>query len=1098
MRGKNGIFNLSNPFQIEVTTLETSCDPLPAFPATSLAASAGGYETIIIVDESRLDRMEGTEAEKTAMLARLQDLAAHPAVNGVVVNVGPDTRVSATNVTADDQFACPYAKNMVADAIKAIIDDYRALNPLEYIVIIGDDDIIPFYRYPDNALLGNEENYVPPVRDDTPSQASLRLGYVLSQEQYGAEFSISVKGNDLPVPKLAIGRLVETATEISGMLDAFIDETNNGVVDTPTSSLVTGYDFLEDAALEVQSQLEAGIGEPADTLIVDKNLSPLDPAAWTATDLGNLLLNNRYDISFLAGHFSANSALAADYSTSLITTDLTNSPVDMTNALFFSAGCHAGYNIVNPHGIPGLTFQPDWAQAFAQKRATLIAGTGYQYGDTDFIEYGERLYLEFSRQLRVGSGPVPIGPALVKAKQLYLETTPQLRGLHEKTVLQTTIFGLPMLSIDLPTGRITMSSDSSIVTSLSAFPTDPGNTLGLEYTDITIAPSFTTNTLELDDVDNNTTVTATYLSGSNGLVTNAAEPALPLEIRNVTAPNGKVLRGFAFRGGAYTDLLEIIPLTGAPTTEIRGVHTPFVSDVFYPIRPYSANYFGALFDTASGATRLVVTPAQFRSTAPGSLTNTLRRFDEMDFRLYYSDNITNYGGDSIPALAAPPAISQIQAIPDGNDIDFSAVVVGNPAAGIQEVWVTYTAVSGPLAGQWQSLDLTQNSEDSTRWEKRLTLSGTPPEDIRYIVQAVNGVGLVTLMDNLGAFYIPTVALASQTEPPAPTELALESPPTAGDYSIETTVTARLTSDGTPVANQPLTFGLGQQTRVAFTDGDGRATVNIPLLLLPGSYSLKATFLGTADFAPASDQAPFAVVKQGTNLSLETPTGPDAPLVIATLTDDDGRPLLEQTIIFVVSGPNGSYSETVITNLVGQAALTDIPLPGGTYTVTAYFNGEIPLPNGTTRLANSIYNGTTAATEVTLAQTTGSLTIVKSVVLSEYVHDFRFEGDLGVFTLTTNSAFSRTTFTDLAPNNYTITEDAASFPDEQWSLISVSCVDTAPPERQPVTPTVDDFTATATIPVAAGQQVVCEFLNERANLSGEDPTHQLYLPFVVKE
>mgnify|MGYP006147257549 CR=1 FL=1 len=39
------------------------------------------------------------------------------------------------------------------------------------------------------------------------------------------------------------------------------------------------------------------------------------------------LLGERNDITFLAGHFSANSALAADFTTSLLTTDLAASSI---------------------------------------------------------------------------------------------------------------------------------------------------------------------------------------------------------------------------------------------------------------------------------------------------------------------------------------------------------------------------------------------------------------------------------------------------------------------------------------------------------------------------------------------------------------------------------------------------------------------------------------------------------------------------------------------------------------------------------------------------------------------------------------------------
>ena len=68
-----------------------------------------------------------------------------------------------------------------------------------------------------------------------------------------------------------------------------------------------------------------------------------------------------------------------------------------------------------------MTQTLDWVQAFASRRATLIAGTGYQYGDTDFLEYSERLYTGFATALRAGTGPVAVGDALVAAKQAYLE-----------------------------------------------------------------------------------------------------------------------------------------------------------------------------------------------------------------------------------------------------------------------------------------------------------------------------------------------------------------------------------------------------------------------------------------------------------------------------------------------------------------------------------------------------------------------------------------------------------------------------------------------------------------------------------------------------
>ena len=74
----------------------------------------------------------------------------------------------------------------------------------------------------------------------------------------------------------------------------------------------------------------------------------------------------------------------------------------LTDTLVLSAGCHSGYNIVDSAAVIGQTDPYDWTQAMAQQNAVLIGGTGYQYGDTDFLEYSERLYLGIAQRLREG------------------------------------------------------------------------------------------------------------------------------------------------------------------------------------------------------------------------------------------------------------------------------------------------------------------------------------------------------------------------------------------------------------------------------------------------------------------------------------------------------------------------------------------------------------------------------------------------------------------------------------------------------------------------------------------------------------------------
>ncbi len=992
VRGRNGAFSPNRAFHLEVTLQTSVCDGVTSIlPPSSLTATAGNFHTLILTDRTRL---AVTDPLTPTLESRLLLLAARPEVHGAIIDVSADARVAAANAQADSYPACPTAKNLVADAIKTLVDRYRSVNPLEYIVLIGSDDVIPFFRHPDEALLASERNYVPPVRDSSASQASLRLGYVLSQDDYGAAIELNQKMTTYPVPDLAVGRLVETPAEIIGMVDAYL-KTAAGVVDTPTTALVTGYDFLTDNAQAVQAALETGIGAPADTLIAPANQSPADPAAWTAADLRNSLLGSRHDLVFLAGHFSAGSALAADFSTRMLANDVASSTVDMENAIVFSTGCHSGYNLVNAHGIAGISPQPDWAQAFARKQVTFIGGTGYQYGDTDFLKYSEQIYAEFSRALLKGTGPVPVGKALVAAKQAYLTNTPTLRGIDQKSLLIATLFGLPMLSVDLPFGRGAPPTPPSIVDATSAFTTDPGLTLDLRFADVTITPTISLQTQILNTNSTSQTVTAAYLTGADGVVVYPAEPVLPLESRNVKV-EGQMLRGIGFRGGHYTDLNDILPLTGASATEVRGVHIPFFSASFYPVQPWRANYFDVLAHGETGSPLLLVQPAQFRSSAPTSPTGTLRRFDDLDFRLFYSGNISVYPTPeppnlpsqppgaaapltttgNIPALVAPPTIVRVISTPAAGEVSYQVTVIGDLAAGIQAVWVTYTAVDGPLFGQWQSLDLTQNPLDSTLWEGTLVLPYEDASNIRAVVQAVNGVGLVALVTNTGA-YLPPGSDPGALPPtyPVSTTVTLVAPPSSGPYGSERPFTAELTSLGLPLPAQPLNFSLGAQVRQGVTDVNGRATVNLSLLGLPGETEVRVTFAGTLTEAPASASAPFLIQKQETSLVFTPTIGAgqysDPINLRAELRDASGRRLLAKTVFFLPTGealrpltPLAPYSEPqakpVITDYSGRAPLGDLPLPAGSYTLSAYFVGDIPLGNGqTTSLDDLRYNPTLA-------------------------------------------------------------------------------------------------------------------------------------------
>ncbi len=984
--GKNGVADIEQPFQLSVSVDGALCDGVePLASPTPITASIGPYTSVILWDSIQLAAAGNTPADITLLQQKLDALAGRPEVAGVVVDLGGIPDIQDLHEQADNHTSCPYAENLTAHRIKDVVDAYRAKNPeLAYVVIAGSDGQVPFFRYPDQGLLGPEMDYDPPMAEFTQAQSALRLNYVLGQDEYGANTSLSLRDGDLPVPNLAVGRLVETVPEMVTMLDAYL-ATANGTVPTPTSTLVTGYDFLADVAGAVQSELAAatsGSGPVArnETLITAANISPADPLSWTATNLRSALLNQGEDVVFLAGHFSANNALAADYTTTMLVTELAASNVDLRNALVFSAGCHSGYNIVNGEVVPGVTLPLDWAQAFAQKGATLVAGTGYQYGDTDFIEYSERLYLEFAKQLRTGIGPVAVGQALVRAKQRYLETTPDVRGLHRKSVLISSVFGLPMLKVNMRGTRITNGSavalDPDPVSCAVGLPTCPASALGLESEDLTLqfpnpSGALTEIPVALTNLDGGA-LTAHYLRGPDGVVTNPGEPALPLKSVNVGA-TGLSLRGVALIGGGWNESLKI-PLTGAPTTELRGVHTPFTSLVNFPMRLATPNYYGAV-DT-DGPTILHVTPVQNRVDNIGDVLAHRRQFDDLTFRLFYSSNTLTYGATQTyagnrPALSGPPTMSNVRAAKVGTDIVFDVNVVGDPAAGIQAVWVTYTE-GAAASGRWVSLQLDQDPQDSTHWTK--TLAGNSFTRLDYFVQAVNGVGLVNVDDNYGAYY--RVFSSGTPAPLIDTSIALASPlpPPSAAYGSEVPVTAHLTTtSNVPIANAYVLFSLGGASRSAKTDGSGFASVAaLPVNVTPDDYLLTASFAGNDTYAPSTAETQFDVTKVGTALTflLKPQTvGVDSVQsgVSVKLTDAFGTPLPQKTVYFSIpGGPDGLITVPAITDINGVAPLGALVLPPQLYTVTAQYLGQITTATTTLNLTNTTYGASTATTALNLA------------------------------------------------------------------------------------------------------------------------------------
>ena len=929
--------------------------PLGLTPSADQADPA----SVIVSDTNRLGLTAGS-SDHTRYLASLDSLA--NATDGVRLDVAASPRVQALWTQVAAHPTCPYAVNLVAEAIKDVIDQYRGPDT-KYVVLGGGDDVIPFFRYPDISGLGQESQFSPPVRDNTPSGASLKSDQVQSQDAYGSDTDVTISGVTIPVPDLAVGRLVKFPDEIESTISHYL-ALSGGTLTTPRSSLVTGYDFLADAADAVHDQFAQAI--PAgtnETLIDHPGVDDGTADQWTGGDLGDALLGSHHDLVYLAGHFSANDALAADFTTTLDAGALAPEgahPTALEDTVVLSAGCHSGYNIVNGAYSGANPF--DWTQRMAEQHAILIGGTGYQYGDSDFLEYSERLYLDVAKRLREGpdsgAAPVAVGSALVKAKQDYLSGLSTVSGIDEKAMLESTLYGLPMTGFDAP-GRTTFDSAVSDRDPQPVGGDTPGHTFGLLTDDLSVDTPTESHTKDSgvdhsDPAQASLPDTSTWLSGRDGVTVLPGAPATPKQIENVTVP-GQVLRGVGFRSADYTDTTGILPVTGAPAIEGSTPNTTFESSSFFPQRLITPNYFGTL--GSNGRTSLILTPGQYRSDAPDVLTDTQRAYSHMDMRLFYSGSDSRSFGQNQPSLAAAPGIGNVRGTVTGGKVTFSATVTGDPSAGVQQVWVTWTGTGDDSGhGHWRSVDLTQDQNDSTHWTGTLDLPDHQSSDgMRFLVQAANGVGAVGLdtADGDGYQVFPAGADTSV--------VTLHGHAATSDSPLG--VTAGVVDDqGAPVAGRAVHFTVTRGTvelysGTALTGPSGSAELGAfaPGSLPSGRLVVRAEILTASGGVQSFDT--LDIVRDGVTFTLDpgsltTLAGtayPAATPLTATLEDDRG-PVVGVPVTFTLptgspgaTFPDGGTSATVTTGDQGAAVAPQLTAKTavGTFLVTVSADGATP-------------------------------------------------------------------------------------------------------------------------------------------------------------
>ena len=287
----------SSPFTVTVSKTGDACGSasITTFRSTdgyslvtgpgTVGGAGGPYPTTVIVDDSSTmpqvsptyDATTGSATGGTGaggISSTLTTLAKH--TGGVVVNVGTSKWVHTEAAQAETNAGCPYDVNLEADAIQSIVNTYRnpsAAGSLKYVVIVGDDDVVPFFRYPDTEQIQTETHFTTALlKSTTEVAAAIANNYYLTDDQYGATANLNIGGSTIPIQTAAVGRLVETPANISKTINDFLA---HGTID-PSSTLSAGATFMAPPAQEIATTFSTEGVSPATNqqLITPETVSP--------------------------------------------------------------------------------------------------------------------------------------------------------------------------------------------------------------------------------------------------------------------------------------------------------------------------------------------------------------------------------------------------------------------------------------------------------------------------------------------------------------------------------------------------------------------------------------------------------------------------------------------------------------------------------------------------------------------------------------------------------------------------------------------------------------------------------------------------------
>jgi hypothetical protein len=659
-------FNAGSEGRVKLTDLNTEANwsRTVSFSAMRFTLQDGDpaeIKTLILVNREQLASLYGS-AEANRIMNKLGQLANHRSVQGAVIQLEGHADI-ATAYDAWERHLTDFTyANDVGEAIHDLIDQQVSTHPeVRYIVIVGDDRVVPFYRVLDQTRTP-ERNYSL-VSAFTTVGSALQSDMTLTDNFYADKDRQPWRGFHPYAPDLALGRLIETPNEIINQIDAFLTSDKS----VPTNAAVVGCDFMIDGAQEVRDIWQNDGFSVNDTLIGDN---------WGKHHFIEEVLDRGHDLVSLS-HHANHYVIGVPEGASLNSYDIKASTGDHTQSLIFSIGCHSGLNVSPDNPVEEF----DLAQAFIDKKAIYIGNTGYGWGFRNSVGLSEWLLSDYADFVyRRG---LSVGQALAAAKRRYCSNEGHFDAYDEKIVLEATLYGLPMYEFRTSS---TMASTARVsqpytLTAQSISIAGEGlirNSVSYEFPELAATTSENGVIYALTDefqVDDGKPI----------------QPRVPVDVTFIKT----TAHGAVFRGGTYTDITPFDPVVDLAVTEESEYTEPdFDAPGWYPVTPFSLNQI-ATQET------LVQILGQFHPDQ-----GIERLYNQLQFDVYYHTSSSDW---------TAPSISQVSSTLDDEEATIFVRVTDNIR--IHTVVLAYTEGNGI----WESIEL---NEENGLWSGNISATSS--------------------------------------------------------------------------------------------------------------------------------------------------------------------------------------------------------------------------------------------------------------------------------------------------------------------------------------------------------------------------------------